>query len=91
MFKRIRIQLRGPICNCTEEDLRWDICRDSESYAKLVLSCALCKTKLIVPQKKFVACFDLEHPYPSKKKTKPKRKKTPDGEVIQLFPNKKKD
>jgi hypothetical protein len=44
-----------------------------------------------VPQKKFVACFDLEHPYPSKKKTKPKRKKTPDGEVIQLFPNKKKD
>jgi hypothetical protein len=88
LFKKITIHLGGPICNCDEQSLQWSV-----PDAGLQLECKLCGTKLIVPNKKFVASYDLEKPYPGKpkevKKEDPKRE-TNLVNVIQ-FPTVKKD
>ena len=68
MFKRIEIQLTGPICDCDEMDLAWGTRRDGSGRSCLAISCNSCGTELLVSNSKFVACFSLEKPYPGRKK-----------------------
>jgi hypothetical protein len=68
VFRHINIIMSGPICTCDESNLAWDVKRDrSTKKVSFVISCQTCKTKLVVPQKKFLAGFVLDRPYPGKK------------------------
>lgn len=70
MFKRIAIELTGPLCACLEMRLSWGITRPASkpgeptAKAGLFLRCNGCGTTLTVPHKHFVATFRLDEPYP---------------------------
>lgn len=85
MFKRIEIQLTGPICRCGEADLEWA----TKGVDGLLIRCVRCGTSLLVPHKEFVGRFRLDQPYLPYIKIE-KRKTTPDvsdrGKVI-AFPS----
>lgn len=66
MFKKVEIQLTGPICDCEKGHLEWYI-TDSKG---LVVSCKTCGVSLGVPSKRFVASFKLEEPYNGDKEIK---------------------
>lgn len=86
MFKSIKIQLAGPICNCEEEDLWWNTpTRDPEGKPVLEVGCYHCKTMLRVGNDQFKAVFALDKSYP-KAKTEKK-----DAKILQLVPGDKKD
>lgn len=82
MFKKIIIELNGPICTCEEENLAWGTGIDKDSHPTLEIFCRKCGTKLLVPNKKFVARFKLDNAYPGKKTEEPKVEKTEMGNVI---------
>ena len=65
MFKRIIIELKGPICNCPEENLVWGI----NSIDNLFIVCGTCDARFDVGVGQFVASFRLDIPYPVKKLT----------------------
>lgn len=64
MFKRIVIELTGPICNCEFQHLAWWP-TSIEGKWGLVLECSMCGTKLTVSNAKFVAGWALDTPYPA--------------------------
>ncbi len=68
-FKRIKICLTDPICNCDEQDLIWGVTKDTNNKISLIISCSACKTQLFIPHDKFIAVFDLDRPYPDKANT----------------------
>lgn len=82
MFKRIEIQLTGPIYTCKREHLGWTI--STNGGAELTVLCETCKTRLIVPHEKFIAVFNVEEPYPE-----PGDAKT--GPVLKLVRDKQDD
>lgn len=91
MFKRITIELAGPICTCDEQDLAWQPAgTDKNGKPVLELTCNTCGTKLVVSNKKFVASFKFDKPYPGKKaeesKTKVKAPPTTDEPVSNVIP-----
>jgi hypothetical protein len=61
MFKRIDIQMSGPICTCpnAEKTITWGIYLDG-TRAGLKIECSACGTELKVPWKKFVAHFSFD-------------------------------
>lgn len=65
MFKNVEINIAGPICSCEEENLQW-----STGQNCLTIVCGTCNTQLFIPQKKFVAAFNLERGYPIRKTKK---------------------
>lgn len=95
MFKRISIELDGPICNCDEQQIAW--CpvevRDEKGIVtahELHLTCKECKTKLIVPNGKFKASFSFDKPYPGKKEVV-KAKQEPTEEEKKLLADKQEE
>lgn len=90
MFRKIIIQLDGPICSCDEEKLQWTVGRALREEngvmlegAYLQVTCKTCKTKLHVPNEKFVASFELKKGYPRKRPEEPKEDPKPKLGVIQ--------
>lgn len=78
MFEDVTINLSGPTCNCEQQDLGWNIWSDGDEPG-LQINCHICKTKVLVPFKKFVAWFTLKTPYPKEeidKALKPEISKT---------------
>jgi hypothetical protein len=68
MFKRIVIELAGPICDCDVANISWQpTILDAEKRPLLTLTCETCGTKLVVASKKFVASFKFDKGYPGKK------------------------
>lgn len=87
MFKRIIIELSGPICNCLERDLAWSIRDDivgREIHRGLDISCKTCGTKLSVSNDKFVAGWKLDIPYPGKPPAPKKEPPPPEMPIIVL-------
>lgn len=72
MFKRIRIELTGPICNCPEQKLAWAVPHDHNGKSILKVFCETCGTTLLIPNEKFVACFALDQAYPGNPQEQPK-------------------
>jgi len=68
MFKKITINLAGPICSCEEMDISWGIWNDVKGNPGLSLTCKKCETQLKIPNNKFVANFNVDVPYPEIKK-----------------------
>lgn len=66
MFKRIDINLTGPICNCVEQNLSWNPYVDLENKFGLKIWCKTCNTVLTIPNSKFTASMKLDTPYPGK-------------------------
>ena len=65
MFKRITIELKGPICNCKKYNLGWQILGHNDSSDRtLIIHCLSCKVQLIVPPASFVGSFILDQAYP---------------------------
>ena len=60
MFKRISIELTEPICTCETNQLSWGITIGPGMYVE----CKECGTRVEVPNKKFMAAFDLDKKYP---------------------------
>jgi hypothetical protein len=76
MFKRLSINLTGPICTCKKQGLTWGITINPNGGHGLEIACVECKTRLNVPNSKFVAAFNLDVPYPAdvpEKKVLPKK------------------
>ncbi len=75
MFKRLTIELTGPICTCAEQKLTWGIVlhkkADGASAHGLRVRCGTCLTVLEVPPAKFLACFSLDQKYPGTAAPKP--------------------
>lgn len=68
MFKRIVIELAGPICDCDEANISWQpAILDQDKRPLLTLTCETCGTKLVIAAKKFVASFKFDKGYPGKK------------------------
>ena len=67
MFKKIQILLTGPICSCDKQDLSWGLGHDGGGRSTLTITCKLCETGILVPNKKFVAGFTLDERYPDDK------------------------
>ncbi|MBI4160440.1 MAG: hypothetical protein HY506_00855 [Candidatus Yanofskybacteria bacterium] len=59
MFKRIVIQLKGPICRCKRENLAWKTLEET-----LIIFCRTCKTEVKVGYEQFIAAFQFDQPYP---------------------------
>ena len=59
MFKKISILLTGPISNCEEENLCWNVfSRDpkkGDNQVRLKIWCKTCNTTLNIPHNKQVA------------------------------------
>lgn len=72
MFRRITIEMEGPICDCAEQKLSWT---PMGPGLGLRITCETCKTVLDVPHSKFVAGFKLDRAYPGRKAAEPKRPK----------------
>jgi hypothetical protein len=60
-FKRIIIELAGPICTCEEKDLAWNT-----GDNQLDVFCKTCKIHKYVDGNEFRAAFNLVVPYPGK-------------------------
>jgi hypothetical protein len=82
VFKQIDIQLTEPICSCDEQKLSWTIILLDDKRFGLIIMCNLCKTKLEVPHKKFLATFSLDKPYPGKQTKTPEPEK--EGNLIKV-------
>lgn len=84
MFKRIVIELVGPICMCPIQDLSWSIWIANGDQPCLKIMCETCGVELLVPRKVFVGRFVLDNPYPGTKSSvkveQPKEKKEPNIE-----------
>ena len=79
MFKKITIELAGPICSCKTQDLSWGVGYDAKGKPTIYVSCNLCETKLAVGHEAFRASFTLDKAYlegPMSKK--------PDAKVLKL-------
>lgn len=68
MFERIDIRMDAPVCDCCNGNynaakMSWGIWLDN-GEAALSISCAICKTQLKIPNKKFVARFVFGNPPP---------------------------
>jgi len=86
MFKKIVIQLDGPICTCENENLAWTVyLNKNETNCFLLIFCLTCQTKLEVPNKKFVACFELKKQYPKGVPPQNKSEINPETEKDQKF------
>lgn len=79
MFKKITIELAGPICSCKTQDLSWGVSLGASAQPTMYIQCRLCETKLTVGWKAFVASFTLDNAYPEG----PMSKK-PDAKVLKL-------
>lgn len=97
MFKRITINLSGPICSCERQNISWGIWLDDKNQAGLTLTCKDCNTQLKIPNSKFVAGITSDVPYPADKKKEKEEKKEkkkessitePDGSNVIPFPKK---
>ncbi|MEY4722757.1 MAG: hypothetical protein RLZZ324_270 [Candidatus Parcubacteria bacterium] len=89
MFKRVIIELTGPICNCPSENLSWGFGCDRDGKLEMTLECLTCHGKLVVPEEKLGALFRLDVRYPVDQT--PAVQGIPakaEGKVIQLFPKK---
>ena len=76
MFKKIDIQLSGPICACLEQNLEWTpivMAKDKEDRNKygLQITCKTCRSQLIVGWTQFVASITCDDPYPGKQEPIP--------------------
>lgn len=60
MFKNLTINLSAPICSCTPQEYSWGIGFNIDCRTELHLTCKGCKTELIIPNKKFVAEFNID-------------------------------
>lgn len=80
MFKKITIQMASPICDCDAQDLGWGI-ESTVTGWSLIVECKSCLTYLRVPNKKFVASFELERDYPNGR-----TKKRDEARVLSLVP-----
>jgi len=81
MFQRITIELDGPICKCTMQDLAWAIIvvKDGDvPKHTLAVSCKACKQELRVAPSEFKAGFKLDVAYPETEKPTT----TKDGNLI---------
>lgn len=84
MFKRIVVELRGPICSCLEANFSWQV-----PEATLILKCKTCGVQLIVPNSEFKAAFKLDKEYPGKPvkiPDEPKILKSLDGGLAKVLP-----
>jgi hypothetical protein len=63
MFKKIVIELSGPICTCDKGDLEWIVIPETKGPA-LTIRCKTCNVKLIIPYEKFIADFKVDTSYP---------------------------
>ncbi len=63
MFKRIVIELTGPICTCKVGKLSWCPRKTDEGYG-FKIWCDTCDTTILVPFEKFIAGWRLDAPYP---------------------------
>ena len=68
MFKKIEIQLRGPICSCPEQNLSWGIWLDKDNCSGLRVRCKNCNVEVNIPNSQFTASFRLDVPYPGRPK-----------------------
>lgn len=85
-FKRITIELNGPICACDEQDLIWCPTLDSGGKHALSIECKTCKTKMIVGNSHFKAAFELDKPYPGKEKIEPKKREADVVDGCKILP-----
>lgn len=65
MFKDLNINLTGPICQCKEQDLYWNIEMNNGS-PRIVIYCKTCSGMLVVSNQQLKAHFVLDKPYPGK-------------------------
>jgi hypothetical protein len=65
MFKKIVIEMTGPICGCRESDLSWS---PQGPLKGLVIKCRTCETVLEVAHAKFLGSFKFDTPYPDGEK-----------------------
>lgn len=79
MFKRLTIELAGPVCSCKVEDLGWGIGHDMKGRANLLIVCNRCDTKLTVGHEAFIARFTLDKAYPEGV-----TKQKPDAKILKL-------
>lgn len=63
MFKRISIELRGPLCNCPKQNLAWNTPAGADGKPTLRIWCKGCNVTLDIPNEQFQARFELERPY----------------------------
>lgn len=70
-FKKLTIELAGPICNCEHNNLRWAV-----MTGKLTIHCLTCKTQLWVQDEELLAHIELLQPYPSGNLPAPNNKET---------------
>lgn len=60
MFKRIDIQLTGPICSCKQQKIEWSISLNR----RLSLECLICGVALFIPYDAIGASITFDTPYP---------------------------
>jgi len=65
MFDSITINLDGPICSCDVRNLEWAMINTTNVPYRLEITCGTCHTKILVPEDKVVARFNLRRPYPA--------------------------
>ena len=70
IFKRITIDLSGPICPCQKYNLTWNLVANSEGKIQLHVACDTCGIALIIPEDKFDVGFRMEQPYPDQETKK---------------------
>lgn len=71
MFKRVTIEMSGPICSCEDDGTHPGNCIltwTPTPTAGLTLRCSVCGATLHVPHEKFRAAFKFDTPYPKKAK-----------------------
>lgn len=73
MFKGIKIELTGPICQCEKQDLIWGIFPGPG----LRVICQQCEVRLEVPHKEFKASFAFDVKYPAQREVK-----TPELKIV---------
>lgn len=79
MFKKITIELAGPICSCKTQDLSWGVGQDRKNRSVMSVWCNRCETKINVGHTAFVASFTLDKAYPEG----PVNEK-PDAKILKL-------
>lgn len=84
MFKRIDINLKGPICQCPKKNLGWNISLVKNKYT-LVIQCETCLTTLQVGPDQCRAYFNLDQEYPEGNHPRV------DAKVLKLVPEEKKE
>lgn len=68
MFRKFAIHLKGPICECEQQDLSWRFeaasLEEDKTKHDLVIQCRSCDESIAVPRETFVAAVVLDVPYP---------------------------